>query len=102
LPARFKCAVKIGGKRARRTRKVTERKMSNKHLLEAGKLYVKAGRVRKVTERKMGNKHLLEAGKAKHVNAGRTIKVTERKMCNKHLLEAWKAILKDDENGRKR
>jgi hypothetical protein len=58
--------------------------------------------VRKVTERKMGNKHLLEAGKAKHVNAGRTIKVTERKMCNKHLLEAWKAILKDDENGRKR
>jgi hypothetical protein len=33
--------------------------------------YVKAGRVRKVTERKMGNKHLLEACKAKHVKAGR-------------------------------
>jgi hypothetical protein len=45
LPARFKCVVKIGGKRAGRARKVTERKMSNKHLLEAGKLiYVKAGR----------------------------------------------------------
>jgi hypothetical protein len=34
-------------------------------------MYVKAGRGRKVTERKMGNKHLLEACKAKHVNAGR-------------------------------
>jgi hypothetical protein len=40
LPARFKCVVKIGGKRAGRARKVTERKMSNKHLLEAGKLYM--------------------------------------------------------------
>jgi hypothetical protein len=35
LPARFKCGVKIGGKRVRRVRKVTERKMSDKHLLEA-------------------------------------------------------------------
>jgi hypothetical protein len=35
-----------------------------------GYIYVKAGRVRKVTERKMENKHLLEACKAKHVNAG--------------------------------
>jgi hypothetical protein len=58
--------------------------------------------VRKGTERKMGNKHLLEACKAKHVNAGRARKVTERKICNTHLLEAWEAILKHDENGRKR
>jgi hypothetical protein len=43
LPARFKCGVKIGGKRARRARKVTERKMSNKHSLEAGKLYIYKG-----------------------------------------------------------
>jgi hypothetical protein len=34
----FKCGVKIGGQRERRARKVTERKMGNKHLLEAGKL----------------------------------------------------------------
>jgi hypothetical protein len=63
LPARFKYVVKIGGKRARRARKVTERKLSNKQLLETNKLhiYVKAGRVRKVTERKMGSRHLLEA-----------------------------------------
>jgi hypothetical protein len=45
LPARLKCGVKIGGKRARRARKVTERKMGNKHLLEVGKaIYVNAGR----------------------------------------------------------
>jgi hypothetical protein len=50
--------------------------------------------VRKVTERKMGNMHLLEAGKAKHVNAGRARKVTERKICNTHLLEAWEDTLK--------
>jgi hypothetical protein len=76
LPARFKCVVKIGGKRARRARKVTERKMSNKHSLECRQaIYVKAGRVRKVTERKMGSKH---------------------------LLEACQAILKYHENGRKR
>jgi hypothetical protein len=50
--------------------------------------------VRKVTERKMGNMHLLEAGKAKHVNAGRARKVTERKICSTHLLEAWEATLK--------
>jgi hypothetical protein len=31
---------KIGGKRARRAREVTERKMGNKQLLEAGKLYM--------------------------------------------------------------
>jgi hypothetical protein len=43
-PARFKCGVKIGGKRVRRVRKVTERKMGNKHLLEASKLYIKGGR----------------------------------------------------------
>jgi hypothetical protein len=55
-----------------------------------------------VTERKMGNKHLIEACKDKHVKAGRVRKVTERKMCNTHLLEAWEAILKYDENGRKR
>jgi hypothetical protein len=59
-------------------------------------------RVRKVTERKMGNKHLLEACKSKHVNAGRARKVTERKLCNTHLLEAWEDTLKYDENGRKR
>jgi hypothetical protein len=76
LPARFKCVVKIGGKRARRARKMTERKM--------------------------GNKHLLEACKAKHVNAGRARKGTERKIPNTHLLEAWEAILKYDEKGRKR
>jgi hypothetical protein len=58
--------------------------------------------VRKVTERKMGNKHLLEACKAKHVNTGRARKVTERKIRNTHLLEAWEAILKYDENGGKR
>jgi hypothetical protein len=58
--------------------------------------------VRKVTERKMGNKHLLEACKAKHVNTGRARKVTERKICNTHLLKAWKVILKYDENGRKK
>jgi hypothetical protein len=63
LPARLKCGVKIGGKRAEGQEKVTERKLSNKHLLETDKLYiyVKAGRVRKVTERKMGSRHLLEA-----------------------------------------
>jgi hypothetical protein len=32
LQARSKCSVKIGGKRARRARKVTERKMGSKHL----------------------------------------------------------------------
>jgi hypothetical protein len=65
LPARLKCVVKIGGKRERRASKVTERKKGNKHLLEAGKLYIcKGGRgVRNVTERKMSNKHSLEAGK---------------------------------------
>jgi hypothetical protein len=86
-------------------------------------IYVcKGGKVRKVTERKMGNKHLLEAYKAKHGNAGREksdgkkamqyafirsmgsyIKVrrkwakkgekarkgTERKMGNMHLLKYW-------------
>jgi hypothetical protein len=52
LPARLKCDVKIGGKRARRARKVTERKMGNMHLLEACKvMHVNAGRARKVTER---------------------------------------------------
>jgi hypothetical protein len=57
--------------------------------------------VRKVTERKMGNKHLLEACKDKCVNAGRARKVTERKVCSKHLLEVWEAIFKYDEKGRK-
>jgi hypothetical protein len=57
--------------------------------------------VRKVTERKMGDKHLLEACKDKHVKAGRARKVTERKMCNKHLLEVWAAVFKYDEKGRK-
>jgi hypothetical protein len=46
-----------------------------------------------VTERKMGNKHLLEACKGKHVNAGRTRKVTERKVCSKHLLEVWERLI---------
>jgi hypothetical protein len=41
LPARFKCGVKIGGKRVRRARKVTERKMSDKHLLEAWEAILK-------------------------------------------------------------
>jgi hypothetical protein len=58
--------------------------------------------VRKVTERKMGNKHLLEACQAKHVNAGRARKGTERKISNTHLLETWETTLKYDENGRKR
>jgi hypothetical protein len=58
--------------------------------------------VRKVTERKMGNTHLLEAGKAIYVKAGRERKGTERKICSTHLLEAWEAILKYDENGRKK
>jgi hypothetical protein len=59
--------------------------------------------VRKVTERKIGNKHLLEACKAKHVNTGRARKVTERKIRNTHLLEVWEeAILKNDENGWKK
>jgi hypothetical protein len=72
--------------------KVTERKMGNEHLLEAGKaIYVKAGRVRKVTERKMGNMHLLEACK---VMCGKSEKVTERKMDNMHLLEAWENTVK--------
>jgi hypothetical protein len=102
LPARFKCGVNIGGKRARRARKVTERKMSNKHLLEAGRYICKGGKVRKVTERKMGNKHLLEAVKAKHVKTGRVRKVTERKMGNTHLLEAWEATLNTTQVGGKR
>jgi hypothetical protein len=55
LPARFKCVVKIGGKRARRARKVTERKMSNKHLLEAGKIYIcKGGKGEKSDGKKDG------------------------------------------------
>jgi hypothetical protein len=54
---------------------------------------------RKVTERKMGNKHLLESCKAIHVKAGRARKVTERKVCNTHLLEAWEVIFKHDEKG---
>jgi hypothetical protein len=58
--------------------------------------------VRKVTERKMCNKHLLEACKDKHVNAGRARKATERKMCSKHLLEVWEATFKYDEKGRKK
>jgi hypothetical protein len=58
--------------------------------------------VRKVTERKMGNKHLLEAGKAIYVKAGRGEKGAERNICSTHLLEAWEDTLKYDENGRKR
>jgi hypothetical protein len=86
-------------KKARRVRKVTERKMGNKHLLEAGKaIYVKAGKMRKVAERKMGNMHLLEACKVMHVNAGMARKVTERKICNTHLLEPGRLYL----NARKR
>jgi hypothetical protein len=57
--------------------------------------------VRKVTERKMDNKHLLEVCKDKHVNAGGAKKVTERKMGSTHLLEVWAAIFKYDEKGRK-
>jgi hypothetical protein len=80
LQARFKCGVKIGGKRARKARKGTESKMGNKHLLEAGKaMYVGARKARKVTERKMGNKHLLEVCKATHVKAGNARKVTEKR-----------------------
>jgi hypothetical protein len=55
--------------------------------------------VRKVTERKMDNKHLLEVCKDKHVNAGGAKKVTERKMGSTHLLEVWAAIFKYDEKG---
>jgi hypothetical protein len=59
--------------------------------------------VRKVTERKIGNKHLLEACKAKHVNTGRARKVTERKIRNTHLLEVWEeAILKTTKMGGRR
>jgi hypothetical protein len=55
LPARFKYVVKIGGKRARRVRKVTERKLSNKHLLETGKLYIcKGGKGEKSDGKKDG------------------------------------------------
>jgi hypothetical protein len=72
LPARFKRVEQIGGKRARSARKVAERKMSNKHLLEAGKLYIcKGGKVRKATERKLGNMHLLEAGKDNFKGCGK-------------------------------
>jgi hypothetical protein len=49
-----------------------------------------------VTERKMGNKHLLEACKDKHVNVRRARKVTERKIGNTHLLEACETIGKYD------
>jgi hypothetical protein len=58
--------------------------------------------VRNVTERKMGNKHLLEAGKDKHVNAGSARKVTERKVCSKHLLEVWRLYLNTTKKGGKR
>jgi hypothetical protein len=57
--------------------------------------------VRNVTERKMGNKHLLEACKDKHVNAGRARK-SDGKMCSKHLLEVWEALFKYDEKGREK
>jgi hypothetical protein len=57
--------------------------------------------VRKVTERKMGNKHLLESCKAIYVKAGRGRKVTERKICNTHLLEVWEVTFKYDEKGEK-
>jgi hypothetical protein len=71
---------KKGGKRARRARKVTERKMSNKHSLEAGKLYIsKGGKGRKVTERKMGNMHFLEAGKDNFKGCGKSEKSDGKK-----------------------
>jgi hypothetical protein len=41
---RFKCGVKLTGKRARRGRKVTERKMGNMHLLEVCKAICKDGK----------------------------------------------------------
>jgi hypothetical protein len=53
----------------------------------------KGERARKVTERKMGDKHLLETGKVIYVKGERARKVTERKVDNKHFLEACKAIL---------
>jgi hypothetical protein len=85
---------------AGRARKVTERKMCNKHLLEGWEVtfkYDEKGRkkgekARKVTERKKVNMHLLEACKAIYVKEGRTRKVTERKVGNKHLLESCKVI----------
>jgi hypothetical protein len=55
LPARYKCVVKIGGKRVRRARKVTERKMNNKHLLESDKIYIcKGGKGEKSDGKKDG------------------------------------------------
>jgi sulfite reductase beta subunit-like hemoprotein len=62
-----------------RARKVTERKMCSKHLLEVWEAifkYDEKGRKQgekagKVTERKKVNMHLLEAGKPIHVKAGR-------------------------------
>jgi hypothetical protein len=45
----------LAEKRERRARKVTERKMGNKHLLEAGKLYIcKGGRGEKCHGKKDG------------------------------------------------
>jgi hypothetical protein len=55
-----------------------------------------------VTERKISNKHLLEPCKAIHVKEGRARKVTERKICNKHLLESWEAIFKCEKKSEKR
>jgi hypothetical protein len=50
--------------------------------------------VRKVTERKMGSKHLLEAGKAKHVNAGRTRKVTGKKDVQYAFIRSMEGYIK--------
>jgi sulfite reductase beta subunit-like hemoprotein len=74
--------------------------MGNKHLLEACKdKHVDTGRARKVTERKVCSKHLLEVWEAifKYDEKGRkkgekARKVTGREMNNMHLLEAVKAI----------
>jgi hypothetical protein len=84
---------------AGRAKKVTERKVCSKHLLEVWATifkYDEKGRkkgekARKVTERKKVNMRLLEAVKAIYVKAGRARKVTERKMGSKRLLESCKA-----------
>jgi hypothetical protein len=54
--------IESGGERRKKREKgekVAERKMGNKHLLEAYKAIFKGGKSRRVPERKTGNTHLL-------------------------------------------
>jgi hypothetical protein len=78
--------------------------VGNKHLLEVRKAtHVKARRARKVTERKMDSTHLLEAWEdifkydGKRGKRGeKARKGAERKVINMHLLKAHKARCKSD------